>query len=154
MPIIRARRTGFFSADYRLSRDEADLGVLDLAPVRSRARFTIDGVAHSIEPEGLLSGRFALIADGRAIAHAERERLLPLWYRVRAGDRQLMLRESLPGRRFAILHGDRQVGEIRPVRLLTRNAVATYDAPLAPATEIFLLTLVLLRWRQRMRSSG
>lgn len=154
MPIIRARRTGFFSADYHLDRDGVDLGVLDFAPLRSRARFTVENVDHVIEMEGLWSGRFALIAAGRVVARAERERLLPLWYRVRAGDRQLVLRERLPGRRFVIMHGDRQVGDIRPVRLLTRSAVARYEAPLQPATEVFLLTLVLLRWRQRMRSSS
>lgn len=153
MSTIQAERTGFFSSDYRLTRDGADLGILDLAPVRSRARFEIAGVMHEIVADGLLRGRFLLKAEARVVAQAQREHLLPIWYRVRAGDRQLLLTERLPGRRFRILHGDRRVGEIRPVHVLARNAIATFEAGLPVTTEVFLLGLALLRWRRRARAA-
>lgn len=90
--------------------------------------------------------------DERVIARAERTRFMPIEYRVVAADRQLHLKPRLPGRTYLVVHGDRTIAEVRRRGLLSRAFTAEFEEPLAPEAEIFILALVLIRWRARARA--
>jgi hypothetical protein len=151
---LEGQRLRWFGWEYQVNRNGEPLAALDLAALRARGSFELGGELFSFRPDGRLGGAFVLEHGGRVLARAERERLLPVQYRVNLGDRLLSLRPRVPTRRYRLLHGDRQVGEIRPRGFLSRSFTAEFSEALSPASEVFVLALVLLRWRQRARSSS
>lgn len=151
---LHARRTRLFSSDYWIQEGTRNLTLLDLARLRSRGEFLLDGASYEFRAEGLLGGSYVLERDGRVVARATRAQLFPLVYRVHAGDRILELHSHPPGRKFSLRHGDRVTGAIRPAGPFSRSGVAEFQEALAPAVEVFLIALVLLKWRRRARGSG
>ncbi len=151
---IQAIRRTLFSSDYDVFADNAPVTVLDLARVRSRAFFELGPERYTVRPEGLTHGSYILEIAARTIARAERASLLPPAYRVRTENRMLELRSRLPGRTFVVRHGDREIGAVRPAHLFSRTALVEGLEELPMATRLFLLTIVLLRWRRRARAAA
>ncbi len=154
---MRAEREGLFASVYEISLDGRVLTRLELTRIRSGAAFELDGEWYEVHREGVLRPVYVLERQGREareVARAEQSSRLPAGFQVRADNRGLALRARFPGRRFVVQHGDRRIGEIRPARLLSRSAVLEGMDELAPSTRVFLLTIVVLRWRQQARSSG
>lgn len=152
--MLEATPIRLFSADYQVTRDGQPVTLIDMATLRSRGQFELDGVPYTFRATGLMGGSYVLESQGRTVARATRERLIPLLYRVNAGDRMLGLALHAPGRRFTVRHGDRVIGEVRPRRLLSRSARARFEEPLSLPVQVFLLSLVLLYWRRRARASS
>jgi hypothetical protein len=151
---LEGERLRWFSWDYRISRGGEPLTLLDLEVIRSRGAFELAGERYGFRRTGRFVGAYVLVHRGRVIARAERERLLPPVYRVYAGDRVLQLRQRLPGRRFQVLHGTRAVGQVRPRSLFSRSFVAEFGEELPLPVEVFILAVVLIRWRHRARASS
>lgn len=152
--MLEARRLRLFSSDYQVTLDGQPVALVDMTTFRSRGQFELDGVTYTFQAGGLMGGSYVLESQGRTLARATRERLIPLLYRVNAGDRMLNLGLHAPGRRFTVRHGDRVIGEVRPRRLFSRSALARFDEPLSLPVQVFLLSLVLLYWRRRARASS
>lgn len=139
----------WLSRDYVVRRDGQELTVIDMK-FRRRGEFVLDGERYCFRREGPLARSYVLEHADRVVARAVRTRLIPTQYRITAADRQLVLEPRLPGRSYRLLHGDRRIGEVRRRRLLfSRAFVAEFSETLAPETEVFILALVLLRWRAR-----
>lgn len=151
---MEARRKGLFSSDFEVTADGDRVTTLDLARLRSRAEFDVDGHPYAVRPEGLTHGAYVLERDGHGVTRAERTSLLPLTYRVRTEYRMLELRARLPTRTFVVRHGDRQIGVIRPAHLLSRSAVVEGLDDIATEERLFLVIIVLLRWRRRARAAS
>lgn len=151
---LEARPLHLFSTDYAVRSGDDAITVVDLAAIGSRGSFTLDGAEYRIRTHGLAYAAFSLERAGREVARAERESLLPLRYRVRLHDRALTLRSHPPTRRFTILHGDRKIGSIRPRRLVSRTALFDGGEELPVPIRVFVLVVVLLKWRRRARSSS
>lgn len=143
-----------FSGDYLVTADETTLATLELARLRSRVRFQVEGEEHAVRSAGLLHRVYVLEVAGRELGRAERESLLPPTYRIRAGNRTLLLRARLPGRAFTVLHGQRVLGGIRPLYPFSRQAVLEGMEVLPLATRLFLLAIVLVHWRGRARAAA
>jgi len=154
MDRLEGQRLRWFAWDYQVTRAGEQLTVLDLAALRSRGAFELGGERYGFRRAGGLLGAYVLVHGGRVIARAERERLLPPLYRVYAGDRLLHLAPRLPTRSYRLLHGSRPVGEVRPTSVFSRSFVAEFQEELPLPAEVFVLAVVLLRWRARVRSSG
>lgn len=160
--ILKARPRHLFSTTYLITKgDDAPTAappaapiVLDLSTFRSRGRFTLDGAEYRVAAVGATLGTWVLERDGRELARADRDRLLPLRYQIRLPDRALTLRTHPPTRRLTLSHGDRRVGGIRPRHPASRVALLEGADELAPPVRVFVLTLALLKWRRRARSSG
>lgn len=159
--ILEARPRHLFSTTYVITTGDDDAAptaadpiVLDLSAFRSRGRFRLDGAEYRVAAIGATLGAWVLERDGRELARADRDRLIPLRYQIRLPDRRLTLRTHPPTRRLTLRHGDRRVGAIRPRHLASRVALLEGAGELAPPVRVFVLTLALLKWRRRARSSG
>jgi len=142
------------SHDYRVRRGSEEIALIDLAALRSRGEFLLDGESYEFRPAGVMSGDYQLEQAGRVIARAERTRLLPAEYRITAGDRQLYLKRRLPTRTYRLYHGDRVVGEVRRRRIFfSRAFLADFQEILPLPAEIFIVAIVLLRWRKQSRAA-
>ena len=151
---FEARPHHLFSARYDLSSGDRPVCTLELEWFRSRGRFSLDGREYRVLARGWTSGAFTLETEDRELASAERSSFLPLGYRVRVEDRWLELRAPGLSRRFTVLHGDRPVGSIRPRQLFSRVAVVEGADAVPLPVRVFLLAVVLLRWRRRARASA
>jgi len=142
----------WFSRDYRVRRGSEELTLIDMM-FWVRGEFALGGEQYRFRREGLLAPSYVLEHGERVIARAERTRIMPTQYRVTVEDRQLYLKPRLPGRTYLLVHGDRTIGEIRRRRLLfSRAFTAEFREPLALEAEVFIVALVLLRWRARARA--
>lgn len=154
MERLEGKRVRWLAWDYQVMRGSELVTSIDVAAVRSRSEFELAGERYALRPEGTLSGSYVLELAGRTVARAERERILPVQYRITAGDRQLYLKPRLPTMTYLVQHGDRTIGQVKRRGLFFRAFAAEFQEPLPLATEIFVIALVLLRWRRRMRASS
>lgn len=139
----------WLSRDYVVRRGGEELTVIDMK-FRQRGEFLLDGKPYRFRREGPLARSYVLEQAERVVVRAERTRLIPVQYTITTADRQLYLNPRLPGRTYLLKHGDRIIGEVRRRSLLfSRAFIADFSEPLAPETEVFILALVLLRWRAR-----
>lgn len=152
-PTLEARPRHLFSQTYDVLTSDRRVAAIDLAAIRSRGRFELDGVEYRIRPEGWTAGVFVLEREGRDVARVERTGWLPARYRVRLEDRSLELRAHGLTRRFTLWHGGRRLGDIRPRHLLSRTALFEDAGEVPVAIRVFLLAVIVLRWRRRSRSS-
>jgi len=150
---LEGERLRWLGQDYRVRRGTDEITLIDLAALRSRGEFLLEDERYGFRPAGVMSGDYQLELSGRVVARAERTRLLPVEYRITAGDRQLYLKRRLPTRTYRIYHGDRVIGEVKRRSLFSRAFVAEFRETLPLATEIFVVTLVLLRWRKQSRAA-
>jgi hypothetical protein len=151
---LHASPVRWFSQDFRVSADGREICTLDLAAMRSRGQFDVEGERYEIAARGIVPQRYRLERDGRVLAEVSRDGVLSRAYTIRAEDRSLTLRGTLMRRRFDVLHGDLHIGAIRPVRLAGRSAIAEFTAPLPLHLQVFLVAVTLLIWRKRARAAS
>ena len=151
---LQVRPKTRFSSDFWIQEGTRNVTLLDLARLRTRGEFLLEGTSWDVRSSGLLRREYRLERDGRVEARATRVQILPLLYRVHAGDRLLELRSVPPLRRTRVLHGGREIGVIAPVRVFSRFATAEFREPLRTEIQVFLIALALLRWRAQARSAG
>lgn len=148
---LNIRPKSAFSSDFWIQEGTRNVTLLDLARLRSRGEFQLAGNTWEVRASGLLHREYRLEREGRMEASATRVQLLPLLYRVHAGDRQLELRSFPPLRKTRVLHGGREIGMIAPVRAFGRSATAEFREPLRTEIQVFLIALALMRWRTQSR---
>ena len=141
----------WLSHDYRVRRNGVELTLIDLT-FRSRGEFVLEGERYEFRREHLLARSYILEQDGRVVARAERTGIIPSRYRVTVSDRQLTLRPRLPGHTWLVQHGDRTIGEVRRRRLFSRAFIAEFREPFPLVAEVFVLAVVVVRWRARARA--
>ena len=141
----------WFSHDYRVRRNGEELTLIDLA-FRSRGEFVLQGERYDFRREHLLARSYILEQDGRVVARAERTSLIPSRYRITVTDRQLTLKPRMPGQTWLVQHGDRTIGEVRRRQLFSRAFIAEFREPLTLVAEVFVLAVVVVRWRARARA--
>lgn len=81
MDRLEGKRVRWLAWDYQVMRGAEELTLIDMAAVRSRSEFVLEGVRYALRPAGALSGTYLLEHGGRAIARAERVRSFPAQYR-------------------------------------------------------------------------
>lgn len=143
-----------FSWSFRITRDAAPIGLLELARVRAGGTLTLEDHTYGIAREGLF-GPLQLMDGERVIAQAHRKALFRARYQIIAEDRQLeLIARGFLGRRAELRHGDVVLARIRRISLLTRDVRIDDGAGNIPLPVLMHCAAVLiLYWRMQSRSS-
>ncbi len=149
MSILTARPTGWISWDFHVLDGEREVTTVDLSRLRERGAFSWDGEQYILHRESALRGVFVLENGGRVLAKAEKASFLSRRFEVTAGHRRMTFRAASPWRRqFVLHHGARQIGSLRPVRLLARTVTLDFPDDLGVPVKVFLLFLAVIMWRR------
>ncbi|HZD48155.1 MAG TPA: hypothetical protein VE178_05350 [Silvibacterium sp.] len=130
---------------------------IKVSTLPERGTFSIDGTSFRARREGMFSGEFFL-EDGsenrgengdQIIARAQKPSALLKSFEIQYSDRSYKLKkESVVGRAFLLLEGDREVGSIRPEGFLSRKAAALLPAEMPRPVQVFVIWLTILMWRR------
>ena len=149
--MIRIQPVGLFSRDRRVEADGGEVVLLRRRWLGAGA-FELDGAEYSI-----VISRFRRAArlerDGMTIATAESQWLLRGW-NVVAANRRLELRRLFGRRTMALVHGDVDIGLMKPDGVFSRGATADFPKELPMEVRIFLIHLVLLLWARRAAAAS
>lgn len=114
--------------------------------------FTLDGEDYRIVA-GRLRRSARLERGGFTIATAEAKWVLRGWDVV-AANRRLELRRRFGRRTMSLVHGDIEIGMMKPDGVLSRSATADFPGELPVEVRIFLIHLVLLLWARRRAAAS
>lgn len=140
---------------YTVRRDGQDIADITLGWVREAGDLTIDGVAHELRREGLLSGEFLLSRGGAVVARARKPSALRRRFEVRHdGQVYELVKARWWGRRYDLRAGGRTIGSIGPHHAFTRRAEIALPAELAVPVQVFVAALVVLLWKRDSQAAG
>ena len=89
---------------------------------RNEARLELEEGTYELYREGTFSGDFLLERDGNVVARATKPSALQSRFEVELPNRKLVLRKlSVFSRRFGLFEGEKQIGSIYPLGILTRR---------------------------------
>jgi hypothetical protein len=98
--------------------------------------------------------RFLPGSEGHTIARADKPSAFRSTFNVTYADRNYTLKkESLVGRSFILLEGERETGSIR-AGLLTRKAAVSLPEGMPKPVQLFVVWLAILLWRRESDSSA
>lgn len=128
---------------------------LDRHWIRERASFSLEGSEYAIQRTSVARGTFVLERDGRPIAEAEKPSVFRRAFEVRAGPERWRLEAtSLLGREFRVVRGGLELGTIRPVSVIRREARVELPESVPRPLQIFVACLVLVLWKRRADSAA
>lgn len=137
------------SRRYRVRRDGHDVAQFTLAWLREAGRLHIDGIAHELRREGLVSGAFTLSCQGMPVASARKPSALRNRFEVEYEGRQYeVVRAAWWGRRYEVRAHGQPIGSIGPHHPFTRRAEIALPDELTLPVKVFVAALVVLLWNR------
>ena len=144
-----------FSWDFRVLEGGVERAVIDKSWLRERGTFTIDGKTYTIARTSVWRGTFTLAHNGQVLAKAVKPSAFFRSFEITAGGDAYTLRAASPFlRRFLLLRRERVLGEIEPVSLFRREAVARLPEEMTAPIQLFVVFLVLVLWRRAARNNS
>ena len=146
--MLKAERTDLLASRYAITRDDRTLTTLTLGRRRSGIGFDLEGSGFSIRARSAGRGYDLLSGDGSVLATADGVHGGE-WTLQERGQLHRFGRTSRRGPDESLLDA---AGH--PAGSITRSGVAGAVADLSELdlpTQVFALTVVLLRWRRRRR---
>ena len=139
----------WFSWNFRVLRNDADLTVIRRDWFRERGTFEIRGVLYAIRRTSWIRSTFALERDGHAIAEASKPSSFRRLFDITADGNRLELRPaSWFGREFQLYRGTELLGVVRPNSFWSRTATADLLDSIALPIQLFTIFLVLVLWKR------
>lgn len=148
--MLDALPLAWYSSNFKLLRDDREVGVLTPAKLSERATFAVKDVTFECYREGLM-GDFVLEFEGAPLARADKPSALTRRFVVIVEDRRYVLEaESALQRTFVFRdEGDEAVlGRIAPKGALTRKATIDLPDDLPLPVQAFCFWLVLVLWNR------
>jgi hypothetical protein len=153
--MLEAIPTDIFATNFRLQQQNKLLGEVDTSVWRSKARLELEEGTYELYREGTFGGDFLLERNGNVVARATKPSALQNRFEVELPNRYLVLRKlSVFSRRFGLFDGEKQIGSIYPLGILTRRANIDLPADWPLATRTFLFWLALLMWKRQNRAAA
>jgi hypothetical protein len=142
----------WYSQDYRLLRDGAQLTHLHFESGPERSVFALAGEVYRAQKEKWNSSNFFLYVDQTQIARAEK----PNWYsQTIYFEHQNQLYTLNPGfNRFTLSCTGIEVGSITKRGWFSRSAAADMPEEFPLPVSIFIIWLVLLMWKRTADSDA
>jgi hypothetical protein len=147
MRMLQAKRTKLPAQEYELTQDGRALTAFSLKRGRIGARFDLDGAGYRIRSHRF-SGVYELLDDDGSVVAAT-DRVSRRWSLHVSGRAWHFRRTAMAGREFSMIgeRGERS-GSVR--RTGVGNSGAAADLPGVELNlQIFVLIVVLLRWRRK-----
>ena len=145
----------WFSWDFIVTDGVSPIAEIDLSWWREKGVLTVRDSTYDVYREGLMSGAFRLESNGSILARAEKPSAFRRSFQVECGKKFYMLRaESAFGRKFVLIDGDREVGEISPDGVFTRRATADLPEGIPLPVKVFIIWLVVILWKRESDSAA
>lgn len=145
----------WFAWNFDVLENDRPIAEIKASSLRESGTISIDGVSYSAYREGLLSGDFILEQVGQPIARAQKPSAFLNSFDVQYSDRSYTLKkESLIGRSFVLLEGDRQVGSIHAQGFLKRKADVDLPDDMPMPAKAFVMWLAILMWRREANAGA
>jgi hypothetical protein len=118
-------------------------------------KLSIEGASYRAWREGMFSGDFFLGSEVQTIASAQKPSAFRSSFNITHFDKSYTLKkESLVGRSFILLEGDREAGSIRPEGILTRKATVSLPEEIPRPVQLFVIWLAILLWRREANAGA
>ena len=144
-----------FSTRFRFQQENQLLGKIDNSVWREKARVELKDGTYLLYREGRFSGYFLIEHNGRLVARASKPSALRNTFEVEVAGRLLVLRQlSIWKRRFGLFNGDKQIGSIYPLRVLSRQAHIDVPGDLPLPIRVFLFWLVFIVWKRQSQAAA
>ncbi|MBC7789816.1 MAG: hypothetical protein H7Z74_07705 [Anaerolineae bacterium] len=153
--MLEAIPKNIFSTRFQFQQKNELLGELDNSIWREKARVELKDGTYVLYREGRFSGYFLIEHNGRLVARASKPSALRNTFEVEVAGRQLVLRQlSIWKRRFGLFNGDKQIGSIYPLRVVSRHAHIDVPADLPLPIQVFLFWLVFIVWKRQSQAAA
>jgi len=149
--MLRAEPTGWFAWNYKILRGDLCFARIDVDWARPRGEVTIDREVYEVAREGLMSGAFVMSRRGQVLASAIKPSVFQRRFEIdHDGSSYVLESRSSFLRKFVVLGADgREIGAVRPVRLLSRKAIVDMPPDMPLELQVFLTWLVLVMWKRQ-----
>ena len=148
--IVEAVPTNFLSTTFSLQQSNRLLGEFAASLWRDRARLEVEDGTYELYREGLFTGDFVLEKDGKVVAIASKPSAFRNRFEMVILSRQLVLQKMSPlTRRFGLFDGDKQVGGIYPLGMVTRRSNIDLPADWPLPIRVFVFWLAFLIWKRQ-----
>lgn len=139
----------WFSWDFRVIADGADIALIDRHSFRERASFTLDGKEYVIRRTSMVRGTFVLEHSGQVLAEASKPSSFRRLFELSVGSASYTLKAvSSLRREFGLFSGSASIARIRPVSAFGRKAIAEFRAGIPREVQLFAVFLVLILWKR------
>jgi hypothetical protein len=153
--MLEAIPKNFFSTRFQFQQENQVLGQIDNSIWREEARVELKDGTYLLSREGRFSGYFLIEHNGRLVARASKPSALRNTFEVEVAGRLLVLRQlSIWKRRFGLFNGDKQIGSIYPLRVLSRHAHIDVPGDLPLPIRVFLFWLVFIVWKRQSQAAA
>ena len=153
--MLKVISKSWFSWDYIVTDGASPIAEIDVSWWREEGVLTVHGSTYDVYREGLISGAFLLESDGSILARAEKPSAFRRSFELECGKKIYMLRAASAFRRkFVLIDGDREVGEISPDGVFTRRATADLPEDIPLPVKVFIIWLVVILWKRESDSAS
>lgn len=153
--MLKVISKSWFSWDYIVTDGASPIAEIDVSWWREKGVLTVRGSTYDVYREGLISGAFLLESDGSILARAEKPSAFRRSFELECGKKFYMLRAASAFRRkFVLVDGDREVGEIGPDGVFTRRATADLPEDIPLPVKVFIIWLVVIMWKRESDSAS
>jgi len=153
--MLKVISKSWFSWDYIVTDGASPIAEIDVSWWREKGVLIVRGSTYDVYREGLISGAFLLESDGSILARAEKPSAFRRSFELECGKKFYMLRAASAFRRkFVLIDGDREVGEIGPDRVFTRRATADLPEDIPLPVKVFIIWLVVIMWKRESDSAS
>jgi hypothetical protein len=136
-----------FSNSFDFHAADGSIIEIGVSQWRDRAHFTLDGIKYSLYREGEWRGDFVLEREGAVFARAKKRGLLRDTFEIDlAGKPFTLKKKSIIGRRFLVISGEKQVGEVFRKGLWSRRTYLDLPKDWPVALQLFVFWLALIIW--------
>jgi hypothetical protein len=138
------------SWSYIVHDESRELARIELAWLRAAGTLVLAGKTYRLERRGLVSGTYALDEGDTVLASARPSGFLLRTLEVDAGrDHYTLQPAGMWSRAFVLTKGKQELGTIRPMGLFSRQALVDVPESVPQTLQLFLLWLVLVRWKRQ-----
>jgi hypothetical protein len=147
--MLEAEPTRWWASTYAVREDGVPLTELSFRALREGGRFVLGGVPYTLRRERM-AGDFLLEGlDGAEVARARKPSAFRRRFELRHQGGALRIEPTSGwGRRYRVVDGGRQVGEVRRRSAFRRQVDTDLPDDLPRPVQVFVLWLVLLMFRR------
>ena len=149
MAVFQGIPSGFFTQNFEIIFQEHSVARVIMPWNKISALFKLEGYQYETTPQGWFANNFILKRNSDMLVSAKREGLFSQKIRILVDQREIRLMPAgFFTRNFNLVENDNIVGQISANSMFSNKFSASLPNDLPLHIQIFILSLVLLIWRQ------